>query len=102
LVALIEAPEAEILLGAVQLKLTPLVEELAVRVMLGLAQVRSVAPVLLAIARPAGDVVFWATTVLVMVVQPLTGLVTVSVYVPAVEVVGVAPVAVKPLGPVQA
>jgi len=62
------------------LKVIPLVAVvLAVSVMLGLVQVRRVAPVLLAIARPAGVVVFCATPVLVMVVQPLTGLVTVSV-----------------------
>lgn len=96
-----EAPEAEAPLGPDQLKPTPLVVELAVRVMLVLVQVRRVAPVLLAIDKLTGAEVFCATTVLVMEVHPLTGLVTVSVYVPAILVVAVAPEAVKPLGPAQ-
>ena len=77
LLTLTDADDPENPPGPLQLKLTLPVEELAVRTMLGLAQVRSVAPVLLPIERLAGVAVFCATNAVSVAVHPPA--VTVSV-----------------------
>ena len=58
-------------------------------------------PLLVAVTL-AGAVVTCVTVALTEVVHPVVGLVAIRVYAPAAVAVAVAPVAVKPLGPVQA
>jgi hypothetical protein len=75
------AEEEVALLGPLQLKLTPVVVELAVRVILVVAQVNTGFVLLeeLLIVSPAGAVRFCATVVLAIAEQPFWGSVTCSV-----------------------
>lgn len=83
--------------GPLQLNVAPDVDELPLRLPLGAAQVR----LIVLPAAASGGVVLTFSVCCAVAVQPLEGLVTVTVYVPAVVTAGVADVELKPPGPLQ-